>query len=355
MRHRFILAFIGLISLNSFSKQNDIVKITAVGDIMLGTLYPDRTSLPNHDSFILFKPLHSYLKNADVTFGNLEGTITDNLSQVKTCKSDSNCYFFAMPSDYTKSLKHAGFDVLSIANNHINDFGAIGRKSTMQNLKKHNINFAGLINCPVDTFSRNGIKYGFCAFAPNAGTLSIKDIKKAEQVVRNLNEISDIVIVSFHAGGEGTKFQNVTKSSEFYIGENRGNVYEFAHKMIDAGADLLLGHGPHVSRAVELYKNRFITYSMGNFCTFSRVNVQGQNGIAPLFQIYTTKKGEFLTAKIIPVYQHKGKSPKIDSKQRAISIIKRLTFTDFPEMCRILHISDDGWIKRIKLISNIKP
>lgn len=354
MKQKYILSLCLVISLNSSGNTSGIVKITAVGDIMLGTIYPDSTTLPNHDSFKLFEPLHSYLKSADVTFGNLESTITDNLSQVKTCRSDTRCYYFAMPSAYTNSLKIAGFDVLSIANNHINDFGAIGRKSTMQNLKKNKINFAGLTSCPIDTFMRKGIKYGFCAFAPNAGTLSIKNIKKAEAVVKILNEISDIVIVSFHAGGEGTGFQHITKNTEVYIGENRGNVYEFTHKMIDAGADVLLGHGPHVSRAVEIYKNRFITYSMGNFCTYSRVSVQGQNGIAPLYQIYTNRKGEFLKARIIPTFQRKGKSPKVDPKKRAISIIKQLTYTDFPEMIRKIHISNDGWIKKIKQRTIIK-
>lgn len=351
MKNTIWVSFVFVWSLNGFAQTKNIVKFTAVGDIMLGTYYPTKSTLPLYDCFGLFKPLYPYLKNADVTFGNLEGTFTDDISQVKKCKSDSNNYFFAMPTSYAKSLRYAGFNVISIANNHINDFGEIGRKSTVAHLKRHKINFAGLASYPVDTFTRKGIRYGFCAFAPNAWTLSIKDINKAEKVVRRLQEISDIVIVSFHAGGEGVKYEKVTRKTEFYMGENRGNVHEFAHRMIDAGADILLGHGPHITRAIEIYKNRFITYSMGNFCTYSRISVQGKNGIAPLYQIYTNRKGEFLKAQIIPTYQDKGAAPLYDKRRRAISVVRKLTFTDFPEMAKRITISDNGWIEKINLLS----
>jgi hypothetical protein len=157
------------------------------------------------------------------------------------------------------------------------------------------------------------------------------------------------VLVSFHAGAEGVAGQNVTRQKEFYIHEDRGNVYEFAHKMIDAGADVLLGHGPHVTRAVEVYKNRFITYSMGNFCTYSNVCVAGLCGIAPLFHIYTNNKGEFQKAQIIPTHQRKFQPPRYDEKKRAIAIIQKLTKTDFPEMKNVIRITNDGWIERMDI------
>ena len=341
-----LLSFCCLFVLLHVSAQKrDTIKIAAVGDIMLGTAYPDSSLLPRYNATKLFKPLHSYLQNADVSFGNLEGTLTDDLSQVKECTTDGRCYFFAMPTAYSASLKNAGFDVLSLANNHLNDFGYVGRKSTKRSLRSQGIRFAGLSECPVDTFTRAGVKYGFCAFAPNAGTLSIKDIRKAKRIVHYLDSISDVVIVSFHAGAEGVEGQNVTREKEFYIGEDRGNVYEFAHKMIDAGADVLLGHGPHVTRAVEVYKNRFITYSMGNFCTYSCVSVAGQCGIAPLFHIYTNSVGEFLKAQIIPTRQLKFQAPQYDERKKVISVIQKLTKADFPEMKDVIQIKDDGWIE----------
>jgi hypothetical protein len=336
-----------VLSIGVSAQIKDTIKIAAVGDIMLGTAYPDSSFLPKYNVFKLFKPLHPYLQNADVSFGNLEGPLTDDLSQVKECTTDGRCYFFAMPTSYSATLKNAGFDMLSLANNHLNDFGYVGRKSTKRSLRSQGIRFAGLSECPVDTFTRDGVKYGFCAFAPNAGTLSIKDLRKAKRVVHYLDSISDVVIVSFHAGAEGVEGQNITRKKEFYIGEDRGNVYEFAHKMIDAGADVLLGHGPHVTRSVEVYKNRFVTYSMGNFCTYSCVSVAGQCGIAPLFHIYTTGKGEFLKAQIIPTFQQKYQPPRYDNRRRAISVIQELTKADFPEMAEVIQISNDGWIERV--------
>jgi hypothetical protein len=156
--------------------------------------------------------------------------------------------------------------------------------------------------------------------------------------------MSDIVIVSFHAGGEGKNFQHVTRKKEICFGENRGNVYEFAHAMIDAGGDILLGHGPHVTRGVEVYKKRFIAYSMGNFCTYARVSISGVNGLAPIFQIYTQRDGTFIKAQIIPTCQLRREPVQYDTQNRVIEIIKNLTFSDFPEMKNIVEISEKGEI-----------
>jgi poly-gamma-glutamate capsule biosynthesis protein CapA/YwtB (metallophosphatase superfamily) len=187
------------------------------------------------------------------------------------------------------------------------------------------------------------VKYGFCAFAPNTGTVDVKNIPAAQEIVRSLKARCDIVIVSFHAGAEGRAYQHVTRQTETFLGESRGNVYEFAHSMIDAGGDILLGHGPHVTRAVEIYKNRFIAYSMGNFSTYRRVNVEGVNGLAPIFRIYTTRDGRFIKARITPTFQPVGdRTPRYDPEGRVISVIQNLTNADFPEVK--INITNDGWI-----------
>jgi poly-gamma-glutamate capsule biosynthesis protein CapA/YwtB (metallophosphatase superfamily) len=248
-----------------------------------------------------------------------------------------------MPTHFVKCLADAGFNLLSIANNHTGDFGGQGRKSTVETLKNSGIRFAGLADHhPVDVFTINGVKYGFAAFAPNTGTVSINDIPAAEKIVRQLAETCDVVIVSFHGGGEGKAHQRVTRKNETYLGENRGNVYEFAHRMIDAGADVLLGHGPHVTRAVEVYRERFIAYSMGNFNTYDRMNISGENGLAPIFKIHTDKTGKFLKAEIHPTFQQKFQPVRIDPQKRVIKIIQELTKTDFPEMNSVIEITDDG-------------
>ncbi|HEY4800561.1 MAG TPA: CapA family protein, partial [Bacteroidia bacterium] len=228
--------------------QQDSISIVAVGDMMLGTLYPSG-HLPPNDGKDLLTPVKDILQNADLTFGNCEGGFMDEDGIAKQCKDSSLCYVFRMPEHYAKYYADAGFDLLSIANNHVGDFGEKGKEHTVAALKKANLHFAGLVSCPYATFEVNGVKYGFCAFAPNDGTVDLRDIENAKKIVAHLDSVSDIVIVSFHGGAEGATHTHVTRQTENFHGEDRGNVYKFAHAVIDAGADVVLGHGPHVTRA----------------------------------------------------------------------------------------------------------
>jgi len=251
----------------------EVLNIIGVGDVMLGTNYPSARYLPiKKGKNLLPKNIIRILReDADVTFGNLEGTILNKGRTIKNCK---RCYAFRMPEYLANILATAGFDVVSIANNHVRDFGKRGIKNTLKVLSKLKIEAAGLLTRPTATFKKDGVKYGFTAFAPNIGTLNIRDIPKAKKIVQKLAQSNDIVIVSFHGGAEGTTNQHVTKRTEYFYGENRGNVYKFAHAVIDAGADIVFGHGPHVTRAVEVYKKRFIIYSLGNFCTYGRFKLR---------------------------------------------------------------------------------
>lgn len=230
------------------------------------------------------------------------------------------------------NLIDAGFDVMSTANNHAGDFGEPGRKNTMRVLDSLKINHAGQLRQPYTTFMIDGMKYGFAAFAPNTGTVSINDLNNAKEIVAHLDSISDIVIISFHGGAEGSKYQHVLRKNEYFYGENRGDVYKFAHTVIDAGADVVFGHGPHVTRAVEVYKGRFIAYSLGNFCTYARFNLRGDNGLAPIIKVNTNAKGEFQFADITPIIQLGAGGPSIDSQKRVIQKIIELTKKDFPEV-----------------------
>jgi hypothetical protein len=236
-----------------------------------------------------------------------------------------------MPNHYVNYFKEAGFDILSIANNHVGDFGEGGRKNTVKLLVEAEIKFAGLTEYPFTTFEKNGIKYGFCAFAPNNGTININDTKNATTIVRHLDSICDIVIVSFHGGAEGSTRSHITRFDEIFLGENRGNPYEFARAVIDAGADVVFGHGPHVTRAIDIYKGRFIAYSMGNFATYGRFNLKGLCGIAPIIKLFVNKKGEFLSGNIYSIKQIGEGGPIIDDDQMALKEVINLTQSDIPE------------------------
>ncbi|WP_019519371.1 CapA family protein [Faucicola boevrei] len=339
---------------------SDSVNIVAVGDVMIGSNFPNDGFLPPNDAKDSFKAVLPYLKG-DVVFGNLEGAILDNgistkcppqtdkdqeITTAKTTEKPTatktentntekakprTCYAFRMPERYAQILKNAGFNLMSLANNHVGDFGDVGRQKTVENLTKVGIHHAGLLSKPTDIFEQNGVKYGFVAFAPNIGTVNINDLANAKNLVKNLEKQVDIVIVSFHGGAEGAEYVHVPKTMELYLNEKRGNVYELAHSLIDVGADVVIGHGPHVTRGVELYKNRFIAYSLGNFNTYGAFNVRGLNGIAPLINITMNKNGEFLQADVVSIQQTKEKGLQLDPKHQAFGELKRLTALDFPD------------------------
>jgi hypothetical protein len=315
--------------IDTIKVKKDTISIVAVGDIMLGSAFPSKTNLPPDDGVNSFAAVDTFLKG-DIVFGNLEGCFLDNGNSNK-CKglNPNNCYAFRMPNKYAKIYKDAGFNLLSVANNHVGDFGDRGRKNTTRILDSLKINYAGQIDKPFAVFEKDGIKYGFIAFAPNEKTVSIKDIDGAKKLVNNLKKQVDIVIVSFHGGGEGARFEHVTRKPEIFYGENRGNVYAFAHGVIDAGADVVLGHGPHVTRAVEVYKRKFIAYSLGNFCTYGMFSLKGPNGYAPLLQLKINKNGDFLFADVISVKQDKADRLTIDKNHNAFNKIKSLTDLDF--------------------------
>lgn len=306
--------------------------VIGVGDMMLGTNYPSASYLPPNGGRTLLAHTEGTLQAADVTFGNLEGTILDKGGTPKRCRNPKACYVFRSPESYAQHFQKAGFDLLSIANNHSGDFGLAGRKRTKAVLDEAGIAYAGLAGTDESTIiERAGLKFGMAAFSPNSGTVSIHNYEKARAIVKQLEKECDVVIVSFHGGAEGAKHQRVPRARETYYGENRGNVYEFAHAMVDAGADLIFGHGPHVTRAMELYKDRLICYSLGNFCTYGRFNLRGEAGIAPLVEVKVDANGQFLGGKVIPVYQGYGHGPKPDPQRRAIKTLMRLNAADFPE------------------------
>ncbi|HEY8930315.1 MAG TPA: CapA family protein [Mucilaginibacter sp.] len=323
--------------------QRDSFCVAAVGDIMLGTSYPSSNTLPPDSAKGSFKNVLQHLRNADVLMGNLEGTLLDTGAPAHyKLHLLSKGYLFRSPQKYVGVLKDAGFKVLSLANNHIGDFGDPGRLNTMKVLDSAGIFYGGQATHPASIFKIKGVTYGFCAFAPNANTMSILDLKTVQKTVSTLKQQCDVVIVSFHGGGEGVNFEHVPFTMESFFTEKRGDVNLFAHAAIDAGADLIFGNGPHVCRALELYNDRLIAYSLGNFCTYTSVSVAGPCGLAPILKVNINKKGEFLSGQIISATQTHYGGLQIDTLNKAAQRIRYLTQTDFPDAG--VSIGDDGRI-----------
>lgn len=343
MRRLLTIFFLGFFLLAAAQKQMDTLSIIGVGDVMLGTSFPTGL-LPPHDGRRLLASVSPYLQSADLTFGNYEGTLFDGQGSPKKCIDSTNCYAFKSPERYVSHLKAAGFSVMSVANNHSGDFGVEGRDRTLQVLQTAGIAACGTERKPYAIVEKEGVKYGIAAFAPNTGTQSINDYKTAAKIVSHLDSLCDIVLVSFHGGAEGLRRQHVPRQKELFLGEDRGDVHQFARVVIDAGADVVFGHGPHVTRAVDLYKGRFIIYSLGNFATYGRFNLKKEAGIAPIMKVYVTRKGDFVKGEIIPVRQTAGGGPKLDTTYAVVRKLKTLTAQDFPNSTLLIHAN--GLIKR---------
>ena len=310
--------------------------IIATGDIVLGTCIPNKSYLPHNYGVGLFSSdVRDILSEGDVTFGNLEGAICGNRGEPKKKK-----YVFAMPLLSAEILKKSGYNLLSTSNNHALDMGEVGKKQTQIALTKSGINYAGYEDVPVTIFQRKGVVYSFIAVSPVIGTVTFHNEEWLIKRIKELENEVDITILSMHIGAEGSKHQHINRKTEFFMKENRGNPYEFARKMIDAGADVILGHGPHVTRAIDIYKNRFIAYSLGNFCTVGRVRISGPSGIAPIIKIVTTNDGTFLFGKIYSTKQISAKGTLIDKRKRVIKKIQTLTAKDIPESGLV--INDNG-------------
>jgi poly-gamma-glutamate capsule biosynthesis protein CapA/YwtB (metallophosphatase superfamily) len=301
--------------------------VAAVGDMMIGTDYP-KNHLPDDDAVGFLQAVTPWLTSADVTFGNLEGVLLDGGEPAKECKNLNACYLFRSPARYVERYVAAGFDVMSVANNHARDFGEDGRTATMQTLASAGILHSGREG-DFAHFNVKGLSVSLMAFSVTQESNLVHDYELAAQLVAEQAKDFDIVIVSFHAGAEGRDVERLPFGEEEYYGEPRGDVVRFSRMMVDAGADIVLGHGPHVVRAMEVYKERLIAYSLGNFATYYGISVEGNRGIAPVLISTLDQDGRFVAGRIYSTVQVRPGGPIPDPQQRVLTLIQNLSLQDF--------------------------
>jgi poly-gamma-glutamate capsule biosynthesis protein CapA/YwtB (metallophosphatase superfamily) len=330
------------------SQRADSITIAAVGDVMLGSPFPNDSRMPPNDGADILKAVTPILSAADIAFGNMEGPITDGGVSEKcgTPKPGQpiRCFAFRMPTRFAKNLKAAGFDVMSVANNHASDFGDAGRASTRKTLDDLGIKHAGSDRVQYSTtyLDVKGLKVAFVGFAHNNIVPNVNDLETARRLVQEADKKADIVVVSFHGGAEGTGAQNVPKQTELFLGEKRGNLPLFAHTVIDAGADLVLGHGPHVLRGMEIYKDRLIDYSLGNFATYGWFSLKAETALTVILEARLDKNGKFIGGKLNSARQEGLGIPVLDESGAAIRKIRSLSQADFGPAAPT--ISGDGTI-----------
>lgn len=313
-----------------------LISVAAAGDVMMGSidveLNPD--IVPGVDAARLIGPeLAAVFRRADLSTLNLEGPLYDGEAQSPKAGC-GRCYAFRSPPFYADVLASLRLSAVTLANNHSGDFGDAGRKSTLAELGKRGIAYAGLDQdgARVATLSlRDGRQAAVIGFAPNDGTLPIDGIDAAAARVRELKKTYAVVIVWFHGGGEGWDYSHVKPGHEEFAGEDRGDVMGFSHAVIEAGADLVLGSGPHVPRALEIYHGHLIAYSLGNFWTYEGVSTREVRGLGPVLEAFLAPDGTVAGFILHSSRQDGTGVPRLDANDEAARFVYYLTRSDFPE------------------------
>ena len=306
----------------------DEIVLAAVGDTMMGSDYPDKDGLPPDDGASMLDAVAPYLSAADVAFGNLEGPLLDGGETEKCAPKAKGCYAFRVPTRYGKHLQDAGFDVMSLANNHGMDFGEAGLDSATKTLDDLGIAHTGKVG-DIAYVSAKGQTIAVIGFAARTSYLSptFYDLEQAKRLIDEAKQKTELIVISFHGGREGADGVNA-------------DLEKFAHYVIDEGADLVLGHGPHVLRGLEVYQGRLIAYSLGNFATYKKFGLKGPTALSAMLEVHLKKDGSFVKGQLHPLKQPYPGGPQLDPTGESIKVVQQLTKEDFPKSGVVLR--DDG-------------
>lgn len=319
---------------SSGEAMDTVLTIAFVGDVLMGTNFPDESYVTKDHGRSLFMDCKDVLSAADIAIANLEGTCYDGTEgEPRKGKNPKTTYIFRMPGDHAQNLVEAGIDIVNFANNHSFDFGKIGREKTLAKMAEVGIKVSGIKDlAEAAIVERQGKKVAYVSFA--ASCTQVNDLNNDAEVKRLVGKyraLADLLIVGFHGGAEGDAYSHVPKKTETFLGECRGDVMKFAHLCIDNGADIVVGHGPHVPRAMELYRGHLIAYSLGNFCGPYRLGTGGLKSQAPLLVASVRMTdGSFSSGRIHSYLQVPGVGPRFDKNHTACRTISSLTASDFP-------------------------
>jgi poly-gamma-glutamate capsule biosynthesis protein CapA/YwtB (metallophosphatase superfamily) len=313
----------GLGSLFAQTREKTVLTVTAVGDVRIT---PELAR--NHSEEIRRIKLRG-----DLVFANFEGVLDDSGS--------NDPWKFSVPINSIVLLHEVGFNTLNLANNHSLDLGEESYRKTSSLLQQHGFWVVGREGhgAVAAKRTRHVRVIGFSFSSEN----NVNDLDAIPAVIGRKQ--GEIVVVSAHMGGENSLGHLVPNDMEYFGDERRGNVVEFSHRCVDSGADLVLGHGPHVPRGIELYKNKLIVYSLGNFI-FDYPGAE-RSGHAPGYSITINlnDSGDFQSAHI-DSYDLQHGIPVLDSSGRAYDMIWNLTLQNLKQTS--LQFPGKGLVARSK-------
>jgi hypothetical protein len=303
--------------------RRSVVSIAWVGDMSLSRelgLPPARGAGP-------LEPVRRRLEDADLALGNLEGTLGSGGGS-KCGRKSKNCFAFQAPARFAGTYARAGFDVLNVANNHAADFGPAGEARTLAALYGAGVGAAGPPG-HVELRTVRGVRVALLGFAPYPWAAPLTDIPKAVELVRRAAGRADLVVVMMHAGAEGTDRTHTPKGRERAFGEDRGDTRRFAHAVVDAGADLVLGSGPHVLRGVERRRGRLIAYSLGNFLGFNTFEGGGVLSLSGILRVELDGTGALRGARWVSIRLTAAGTPAIDPARASAKLVSSVSRADF--------------------------
>jgi poly-gamma-glutamate capsule biosynthesis protein CapA/YwtB (metallophosphatase superfamily) len=319
-----------------------VVQVVSVGHIVMGTDYPPSSPrLPPNDGVTLFDGCKTLLRNADVAFGNLAVPVSDRGSTAKKV-NNKTIFAFRAPARYINLLADAGLDVVNAANNHIFDFGATAYEDTLAGLDRVGVAHTGRIG-EVYVRDVHGISVAVVSMTQPYRKFfqTHHDVEAAAALVASIADKYDVVVVGFHGGNEFNA-THTPRKPEYMGREYRGEPYRLSHALIDAGADLVVGFGPHLPRAMEYYKGRLISYSLGNFVTYGPFNLRGASGLSIALEVNFYEDGEVASAVAHPFILRPRGIPQPDPDLGAIKHLRWVSSVDFPESAP--EFSDEGLI-----------
>jgi len=306
----------------STAAADSVITVAAVGDIVMGST----PNLPPDGGRTFFDGVAADL-SGDVVLGNLEGTLSTGPGS-KCGSGSTNCYAFQTPPSYARWLEGAGFTVLNLANNHADDFGPSGQEQTLAALRRYGLRTTGRPG-EIAIQQVGDVKVAVVGFAPYPWAQRLTDIPAARALVRKAAGEADVVIATMHAGAEGSGHTHVRRGTEVYLGEDRGNVVAFAHAVVEAGADLVVGHGPHVLRGMEWYRGRLIAYSLGNFAGYRVFALGGPLSTSGILRVTLRGDGTYESGLLVPTRLVGSGTPALDPAESAHGIVRRLSRADF--------------------------
>jgi hypothetical protein len=307
-----------------------VITVGWAGDTTPGSMY----GMPPNGGRALFGSMRPLLSKPDLMIANLEGTYSTTGPSKCTGTSTANCFAFQAPPSYAEALAWSGIDLVNIANNHSMDYLTRGFSQTQAALKKAIVAYAGPPNTVTIVHVR-GLRVAVMGFSPYPWSAPLNDIPAAARLVRRAAAEANVVVVLMHAGAEGSNEIHTPYGSEHAYGEDRGNVRAFARAMIDAGADLVLGSGPHVIRGIERYKNHLIAYSLGNFAGWHNFGLGGNLSLSGLLTVKIDGAGRTLGGRWLSLYVSQPGVPEVDSSNTSAHLVSSLSASDFAHTYRL--------------------